>query len=101
MTTPNNLYIKNNLPTFSALQPVSDYQHLQNSADGDGHFFAYRPIEMKNVFEEAGLVDVDIKCLDTPWVSGHLKFRYLHRWTPYELFEKNGSGDANNSIFCR
>lgn len=85
MTTPNAEYIKNNLPTFSELHPVEQYLHLQHTADGDGHFFAYTPAEMGQVFIEAGVSDIEIHRIETPWISGHMKFRYLHGWTPYKV----------------
>lgn len=87
ITTPNGLYVKNSLPTFSQLGPHENYHHLENSADGDGHFFAYTPNELRQIFAQAQMQEVHCQCIDTPWISGHMKFRYLHRFLAYGLFK--------------
>ncbi|HKN18533.1 MAG TPA: methyltransferase domain-containing protein, partial [Dissulfurispiraceae bacterium] len=78
MTTPNWRYLKNSLPRFSDLTDVSQYHHLQFSADADGHFFAYTGEELKNMFAEAGFSQIRVSFFETPFISGHMKFRYLH-----------------------
>src|SRR5712691_6085155 len=50
MTTPNGEYIKNSLPSYSELGDVQQYADYQFTADGDGHFFAYRRAELKHIF---------------------------------------------------
>lgn len=92
VTTPNGLYVKNALPKFSDLQPVEEYLHLQNSADSDGHFYAYVPDELVAVLRSAGFRDVGVQCYETPWISGHMKFRYLHRLLPFRVLKSLDTG---------
>lgn len=82
MTTPNGEYIKNSLPSYSELGEVEQYADRQFSADGDGHFFAYRRAELKHIFEQAGLQEVTASCFETPFMSGHMKVRYAHSLLP-------------------
>jgi len=85
VTTPNWAYVKNGLPSFSEIGDPGKHKHLQFTADGDGHFFAYRAGELVEIVRGAGLSQIRVKCFETPWISGHLKFRYLHRWLPTGL----------------
>lgn len=78
MTTPNGDYIKNSLPSYSELGEVQQYVDRQFSFDGDGHFFAYRCGELKQIFAQAGLQEVTASCFETPFISGHMKVRYAH-----------------------
>lgn len=82
LTTPNAAYMKNSLPTFTELGDAARYQHLQFSADGDGHFFAYLDRELTDILQVAGLGDIKAAFFETPWVSGHMKIRYLHSFVP-------------------
>jgi len=82
MTTPNGDYVKNTLPSFSDLGDPSQFNDRQFSADGDGHFFAYREGELKDVFVRAGLSEVVVHFFETPLISGHMKLRYIHRFVP-------------------
>jgi 2-polyprenyl-3-methyl-5-hydroxy-6-metoxy-1,4-benzoquinol methylase len=81
-TTPNGRYVRNSLPSFRELGDPERHAHRSHSADGDGHFFAYRPGELKEILETAGLRDVRVRTFETPWVSGHMKVRHLQRFTP-------------------
>jgi 2-polyprenyl-3-methyl-5-hydroxy-6-metoxy-1,4-benzoquinol methylase len=85
VTTPNWAYVQSGLPSFSEIGDPAQYEQLQFSADGDGHFFAYRASELVEIFRGAGLSQVHPRCFETPWISGHIKFRYLHRWVPAGL----------------
>jgi|GEM_PF-682737 len=78
VTTPNASYFKNNLPTFTELGDAGQWEHLQFTADGDGHFFAYECEELINLFEAAGFTDVSATFFESPIISGHMKVRYLH-----------------------
>lgn len=82
MTTPNGDYVKNALPSFSDLGDASQFEERQFSADGDGHFFAYREDELKEVFVKAGLAQVRLDFFETPFISGHLKLRFVHSFVP-------------------
>jgi 2-polyprenyl-3-methyl-5-hydroxy-6-metoxy-1,4-benzoquinol methylase len=81
-TTPNGRYVRNSLPSFRDLGDPERHAHRSHSADGDGHFFAYRPAELREILLAAGLHDVHVKAFETPWVSGHMKVRHLQRITP-------------------
>lgn len=80
MTTPNGGYLKNSLPSFKELGDPAQHEHRQFTADGDGHFFAYRVDELAEIFSGAGLRNIRVSHFETPWISGHMKLRYLHSW---------------------
>ncbi len=82
VTTPNGDYVKNGLPSYRDLGNPKDWEHLQFTADGDGHFYAYRRDELTDVFNRAGLRDVQARFFETPFISGHMKVRHVHRWMP-------------------
>ena len=85
MSTPNGDYLKNALPSYTELGDPKEFEHRQFTADGDGHFFAYLESELAGIFREAGLEDVAVRYFETPWISGHMKLRYLHGWMPVAL----------------
>lgn len=85
MTTPNAEYIKSDLPSLSQLGDVGQYEHRQFSADGDGHFFAYTANELIGIFKKAGFEEIAIRFFESPWISGHMKFRYLHGFLPPQV----------------
>ena len=82
VTTPNGEYFRNSLPRFSEIGDPAAHEHAQFSADADGHFFAYSAQELTGVFRDAGLKDIAVEYFETPWISGHVKIRYLHGWMP-------------------
>lgn len=77
MTTPNGNYFRNDLPSFTSLGDPSTFEARQFTADGDGHFFAYEGAELVACFPRAVFSEVDFRYFETPWVSGHAKFRYV------------------------
>lgn len=85
VTTPNWSYIRNSLPSFRELGDPSKHEHRQFSADGDGHFFAYRASEITEIIQGAGLLRASVSYFETPWISGHVKIRHLHSWCPTVL----------------
>jgi SAM-dependent methyltransferase len=84
-TTPNGQYLKNDLPSYGALGDPKDWEHLQFSADGDGHFFAYRASELEGIFRTTGFSAIRRQFFETPFISGHMKLRHLHGFTPTVL----------------
>ena len=88
VTTPNGQYIKNSLPSFTEIGDPAQWEDKQFTADGDGHFFAYLDSELSDIFRQAGLQDIQTQNYETPWVSGHIKFRYLHSLLPYRWLSK-------------
>jgi SAM-dependent methyltransferase len=85
VTTPNGNYLRNNLPSFSALGDPRQWEHLQSTADGDGHFYAYRAEELVALFGGAGLSKIEVRFFESPMISGHMKVRYLHGIVPARL----------------
>ncbi|MGH1538797.1 MAG: class I SAM-dependent methyltransferase [Arenicella sp.] len=83
ITTPNHSYFKNTLPTFTELGDVKQWEDKQFTADGDGHFFAYTNDELLAIFEQCNLTEISTRFYESPWISGHMKFRYLHKFMPY------------------
>ena len=81
VATPNGDYAKNALPAFGEIGDPANHVASQFSADGDGHFFAYRAQELLPIFAAAGL-NTRLEFFETPWISGHMKVRYLHRIVP-------------------
>ncbi len=81
-TTPNGHYVKSSLPLFHELGDLAQYEEQQFFPDGDGHFFAYSADELREIFSEAGLAQVNVEPYSTPWITGHIKVRFLHRWIP-------------------
>ena len=85
VTTPNHRYLRNGLPSHSQLGDPHLYEARQFTADGDGHFFAYSKEELVGYFRDAGLRDIRPLFFESPWISGHMKVRYLHRYVPYKV----------------
>jgi 2-polyprenyl-3-methyl-5-hydroxy-6-metoxy-1,4-benzoquinol methylase len=88
VTTPNWSYLRSNLPSYKGLGDPARFEHLQFTADGDGHFFAYKASELKEIFRLAGLGNLRCKFFESPFISGHLKLRYFHRVLPFKLLCK-------------
>jgi 2-polyprenyl-3-methyl-5-hydroxy-6-metoxy-1,4-benzoquinol methylase len=86
ISTPNGRYLKNDLPSFTALGEPEEYRHLQFTADGDGHFFAYDPDEVGAILDELGWSH-QLMYFESPWISGHMRVRHLHRWIPRKLLK--------------
>ena len=84
-TTPNWEYAANRLPSFTQLGDVAQFEEKQFSADGDGHFFAYREEELVSLFNEAGFAQARSRFFESPFISGHMKIRYVHRYAPASL----------------
>jgi len=82
MTTPNGDYIKNSLPNFHQLGDAKDWEHMQHTADGDGHFYAYLDKELVELFAAAGFKEVKATFFESPLISGHMKVRHVHGFVP-------------------
>ena len=81
-TTPSGLYLKSSLPLYRELGNPDDYRDRQFFPDGDGHFFAYSPGELREIAVEAGLAQVQVAHYATPWITGHMRVRHLHGRVP-------------------
>ena len=82
MTTPNGDYFKNALPSFRQLGNVKDWEHMQHTADSDGHFYAYSREELVELFEAAGFGEIKSIFFESPMISGHMKVRHIHGFVP-------------------
>ncbi|HSI54490.1 MAG: class I SAM-dependent methyltransferase [Ramlibacter sp.] len=82
VTTPNGQYVRNHLPSFTELGDPRQWEHLQYTADGDGHFYAYRAGELNDILVAAGLLQVRTRFFESPMISGHMKVRHLHGLVP-------------------
>lgn len=85
VATPNGAYFKSQLPSFRELGDPRKWEHMQFSADGDGHFFAYLSDELQAVFRSTGFEQVDSAFFETPFVSGHMKVRHVHGVAPLRV----------------
>jgi len=85
MTTPNHAYFKNDLPSHRELGSPEQYSKHHCSADGDDHFFAFTAEELKDSCKTAGFRKVTVDYYATPWITGHCKVRYLHKFVPLRL----------------
>jgi 2-polyprenyl-6-hydroxyphenyl methylase/3-demethylubiquinone-9 3-methyltransferase len=85
VTTPNGDYLKNTLPSFGQLGDPRDWEHRQNTADGDGHFFAYLKDELMGLLRSAGFTAIEVSFFESPMISGHMKLRYLHGTVPVSV----------------
>jgi len=84
VSTPNHHYFRSNLPSYTELGDPKQYEHLQFSAGGGDHFFAYKEDELRAAAAEAELDVLEMIYFETPAISGHFLVRYLH-WLPVRL----------------
>ena len=85
ISTPNHAYFKSKHPSFTELGDPKQWEHKQFSSDGDGHFFAYTQDELISLFEQSGMKQITSQVFETPFMSGHMKIRYLHKILPYPV----------------
>jgi 2-polyprenyl-6-hydroxyphenyl methylase/3-demethylubiquinone-9 3-methyltransferase len=85
VTTPNHDYFRSSLPSFTELGDVKQYEHLEHSASGGDHFFAYTEEELRSAAADANLDVVRVDYFETPWISGHVMLRFLHGIVPLPL----------------
>jgi 2-polyprenyl-3-methyl-5-hydroxy-6-metoxy-1,4-benzoquinol methylase len=81
VSTPNHGYFRSNLPSYTELGDPRKHEHLQFSAGGGDHFFAYTENELRQAAAGAGLKVREMIYFETPAISGHALVRYLH-WLP-------------------
>lgn len=82
VSTPNHDYFRSTLPAFTELGDPKQHEHRQFTAGGEGHFFAYTEEELRDAARTAELEVVEAVYFETPWISGHVLFRFLHPWMP-------------------
>jgi len=84
MTTPNGAYFRNDLPLHRQFI-ARGMAFEENTADADGHVFAFALEELVEQVSLAGLLVDAAGWLETPFVNGHMKFRYLMRVLPVSV----------------
>jgi len=85
VTTPNHGYFRNPLPSYRELGDPAQHEHKQFSAGGGDHFFAYTEDELRDAAKEAGLEVAEVRYFESPWISGHFLFRFLHGIVPLRV----------------
>jgi 2-polyprenyl-3-methyl-5-hydroxy-6-metoxy-1,4-benzoquinol methylase len=84
MTTPNWAYFRSSLPSYHEFVETGD-SFQENTADADGHFFAYRLEELLEQVKLGGLEVTKSGWLETPFVNGHAKVRHLMPLIPKRI----------------
>jgi 2-polyprenyl-3-methyl-5-hydroxy-6-metoxy-1,4-benzoquinol methylase len=82
VTTPNGDYLRNVLPSFRELGNPQQWEHLQFTADGDGHFYAYLAEELVEIFRASRFENIHARFFESPMISGHMKVRHIHGFAP-------------------
>lgn len=83
LTTPNGLYFRNKIPTYSDIRDFDALESRQFRPDADGHLFLFTPSELAEVAQLAGLRVAHMRVWGTPLLSGESGARLLCRlFTP-------------------
>lgn len=85
VATPNHDYFRSSLPSYTELGDPKQHEHRQFTASGGDHFFAYTEEELRDAARAAGLTVEEVVYFETPWISGHFFFRFLHPLAPVRL----------------
>lgn len=85
VTTPNQRYLPIDLPSWDDLGDPEALQDREHSATGGDHFYHYRSDQLRRVATEAGLRVLEVRHFESPWINGHMKFRYVLPWLPHRL----------------
>ncbi|MCP5424700.1 MAG: methyltransferase domain-containing protein [Gammaproteobacteria bacterium] len=101
ITTPNWHYLMNRLPSYRELGDPAQYEEMQFTADGDGHFFSYSAKELVEIFEQESFTQVDFRYFETPFISGHMKMRYCHYFAPVRLLRFMDRAIVNAPVLGR
>jgi 2-polyprenyl-3-methyl-5-hydroxy-6-metoxy-1,4-benzoquinol methylase len=82
LTTPNGLYFRSKLPTYSQIQDFTALESEQFKPDADGHLYLYTPDEITAVLNASGFTNINISLSISAWLSGHSGVRFLpaKRW---------------------
>jgi len=85
VSTPNHDYFKSSMPAYTELGDPRQHEHRQFSAGGGDHFFAYTEEELRSAAESADLEVLEVIYFESPWISGHFLFRFLHGVVPLPM----------------
>jgi len=77
LTTPNGLYFRSKLPTYSQITDFSVFESEQFQPDADGHLYLYAPQEIYGILQASGFRKIAIDLSITPFLSGHMGLRFL------------------------
>jgi 2-polyprenyl-3-methyl-5-hydroxy-6-metoxy-1,4-benzoquinol methylase len=89
VSTPNHDYFRSSLPSYTELGDPRQHEHRQFSAGGGDHFFAYTEKELRKAAQGAGLAIEEVLYFETPWISGHFLFRFLHGVIPLSWLQRS------------
>jgi 2-polyprenyl-3-methyl-5-hydroxy-6-metoxy-1,4-benzoquinol methylase len=84
-TTPNGERWHVGLPTLSAAKDREILTSRQFQPDADGHLCLLTKRELSMLARDAGLRVVTHAFLQTPWVTGRLRFRHVGRFLPVKI----------------
>lgn len=101
VATPNHAYFINRLPCFRELGDPAQWEDRQFTADGDGHFYLYTAEELSEAFRNVGFSETRLKYFETPFISGHYKLRYLHRFLPLPILKALDRGALSIPLLAR
>lgn len=77
LTTPNGLYFRNKLPTYSEISDFTELESRQFQPDADGHLFLLTPQELFRMADSVGLRVNRLNAWGTPLLTGHIGLRYV------------------------
>lgn len=83
ITTPNGEYIRNSLPSYQKFIPQK--VQAQFLPDANGHLFAFRLKELKDLISKSGFRILEARTMMTPFITGYLYFRKLVHFFPYRF----------------
>uniref|UniRef100_A0A7C4YJD1 Methyltransferase domain-containing protein n=1 Tax=candidate division WOR-3 bacterium TaxID=2052148 RepID=A0A7C4YJD1_UNCW3 len=82
LTTPNGRYIRNKNPSYFEIKGKKIDKKYIYSADGDMHYFAFKPFELIRIINYCGFKDLKIGFLNSFIICGHMKTAFLYRLFP-------------------
>jgi 2-polyprenyl-3-methyl-5-hydroxy-6-metoxy-1,4-benzoquinol methylase len=77
LTTPNGGRLHTGLPTLNSVGSRQALEGRQFQPDADGHLFLLTRGELVELVAAAGLETVKHQFSSSPWITGHLRARYL------------------------
>lgn len=88
MTTPNGEYCRNSLPKFSDCSDPSKFEKMQFKPNSDGHIFALHTDEVLEIAKKANLTTKEIRLLNNPLTSGHIKMESILKILPQKTVDR-------------
>jgi 2-polyprenyl-3-methyl-5-hydroxy-6-metoxy-1,4-benzoquinol methylase len=82
VTTPNGDFVRSRVPTFDDIQDRAALRNRQFQPDGDGHLFLFTRKQLERCLEEAGYSVRSHYFYNTPFLTGSLGLRRVHKLLP-------------------